>query len=340
MILSALILAGSVVLFLIGMQLSAFFSGSETGFYRVSHLQLALQQQQGDAVARRLGTFLRHPERFVSTTLVGNNVANYLTTIAIGLFVAEMSVWAETSGGAEITATLIMTPVVFVFGELIPKSLYYRAPLSLLRSKSGMFLLFYFLFLPISLPLTLLASAMLRVTGRDRPAVDFLFSRTRLFGLIAAGKREGVITQIQGRMADNLMTSARRSIASLMESPVSVPGVSELADRQLVLSVADQTRTGYVLLHPPEQPGQWTRCVRAASLLLSRQSVRSTADLLPRFDEQISPLVALAELFDRHAVCGVVVRQQAVIGIVRRSVLCDQLLTAQTTGGRNTAWEP
>ena len=80
MMITALILAASFMLFLAGMQLSAFFSGSETGFYRVSRLQLTLQKQQGDPVARRLIDFVHRPERFVATTLVGNNVANYLPT--------------------------------------------------------------------------------------------------------------------------------------------------------------------------------------------------------------------------------------------------------------------
>ena len=339
MMTSALILAASLLLFLAGMQLSAFFSGSETGFYRVSQLQLALQRQQGDPVARRLSDFLQHPERFVSTTLVGNNVANYLTTLAIGLFVAEASGRAESSGGVEITATLLMTPVVFVFGELIPKSLYFRAPLSLLRSRSATFHFFYFLFLPISLPLTAVAGAVLRLRRHDRPTVNFLFSRTRLFGLIAAGKREGVITQVQGRLADNLMTSTRRAILGLIEPPESVPGVSELADRALVLATAERFGSGYVLLHPPDRPGQWTACVRAANLLLSPQSVRSVAEPLPRFHANTSPLLVLAELFRRHAVFGVVTDENSVIGIVRRGVLSDELLTAQSAGSPQKAWE-
>ena len=165
MIFTALMMATSFLLFLAGMQLSAFFSGSETGFYRVSQLQLHLQQQQGDPIARRLGRFLQTPERFVSTTLVGNNVANYLTALAIGLFIAEASGFSGPSGGMELAATLLLAPVIFVFGELIPKSLYYRSPLSLLRSRSLVFLFFYYVFLPVSYPLTLIAGLISKFIG-------------------------------------------------------------------------------------------------------------------------------------------------------------------------------
>ncbi len=63
MTLAALILTASLMLFVAGMQLSAFFSGSETGFYRVSQLQLTLQKQLGDPtdrLCRKTGVVRRH----------------------------------------------------------------------------------------------------------------------------------------------------------------------------------------------------------------------------------------------------------------------------------------
>ena len=44
----------AVLLFIIGLSLSAFFSGSETGFYRVTRWRLVLESREGDAVARGL----------------------------------------------------------------------------------------------------------------------------------------------------------------------------------------------------------------------------------------------------------------------------------------------
>jgi Mg2+/Co2+ transporter CorB len=117
---TALMLFFGISLFFVGMRLSAFFSGSETGFYRLSTLQLSLQVQNGDSVARRLRYFVQHPERFVATTLVGNNVANYLTTLAIGICVT--TVVTTSTGTVDIVATILLTPVVFIFGELLPTS--------------------------------------------------------------------------------------------------------------------------------------------------------------------------------------------------------------------------
>ena len=70
-------------------------------------------------------------------------------------------------------ATLLLTPVVFIFGELIPKSLYYRAPMSLLRSGSVGFSVCYYLFLLISYPLILLSRLVSRIGEQEnRPLLS------------------------------------------------------------------------------------------------------------------------------------------------------------------------
>ena len=69
----------------LGLFLSAFFSGSETGFYRVTRMRLVLDAMGGDRTARGLLWLTNHPSMFIATALVGNNLANYLTSLAIVL---------------------------------------------------------------------------------------------------------------------------------------------------------------------------------------------------------------------------------------------------------------
>ncbi|MCH2202531.1 MAG: CNNM domain-containing protein [Fuerstiella sp.] len=335
---TTLILFASFALFLTGMQLSAFFSGSETGFYRVSRLQLTLLQQQGDDAARQLVDFVRHPERFVGTTMVGNNVANYLTTVAIGLFVAEASGHLGPAGGTEITTTLILAPIVFVFGELIPKSLYYRSPLSLLRHRSSTFRFFYYLFLPLSFPLTLIARVISRFAGQERPSVDTMFGRTRMFGLIASGERDGILTQVQRRMADNLMHSGSQTLAGLMEPPDRIPRVKHSAGLKTVLAVAAATGSAWVFVQREGQ--EVTGAVRVSTLMLSQLSSAAILEPLPQFSKETHPLVALSELFRQHAQFGIVRNDGIIVGVIRRNVLSNQLLMARKAPATpKTEWE-
>ena len=70
----------ALICFFIGLALSAFFSGSETGMYRVSRIRLVLDGLSGGRVARGIIQLLNNPAIFVATTLVGNNIANYLVS--------------------------------------------------------------------------------------------------------------------------------------------------------------------------------------------------------------------------------------------------------------------
>jgi Mg2+/Co2+ transporter CorB len=126
------------IMLLIGVLLSAFFSGSETGFYRVNRVRLVLDSRGGDLIARGLLYLTNNPSLFVATTLIGNNLANYVTSLAIVLITQEF--FAPEAHVAELVAPIALSPLLFVYGELLPKRLYYHAPYRLLR-RGGQLLL-------------------------------------------------------------------------------------------------------------------------------------------------------------------------------------------------------
>ena len=209
-----LLLAIASSLFVVGVRLSAFFSGSETGFYRVSFLRLSIDAHTGDSVAKRLLWFVQNPEFFVATTLVGNNIANYLTTIAIGLgteaFIDSPSIVVEVG------ATLLFAPVIFVFGELMPKNLYFRAPIRLLRNNSRLFKLCYRSFLPASIPLVWIARLLEKLSSATSNRADFLLGRHRLIQVLSKGHEHGILTNQQGILVHGLLHDATRPISEIM----------------------------------------------------------------------------------------------------------------------------
>lgn len=314
----------SILLFLVSLKLSAFFSGSETGFYRVSTLQLTLQKQRGDTVAGRLFYFVAHPERFVATTLVGNNVSNYLTTLAIGLMI--QAVWQEGAGSSEIITTLLLMPVIFVFGELIPKSLYYRSPMSLLRSGSLGFNIFYYLFLPISYPLIRVSRFVSHFGQSDKRPLEVVFGRTRLYGVLEAGQREGILTELQRNLAENLMQVANQPVGLSMIPAAAIRGISENASIEEAVSVASATDASHVLMWPDGRPNQWSCFVRIADMLTSELAPRLVKQNLPGFDAATPRLEVLASLFQNYSPFAVITEAGEVVGIIRRQTLVSQLL--------------
>ena len=313
----------SVLLFLVGLKLSAFFSGSETGFYRVSTLQLTLQKQRGDTVAGRLFYFVAHPERFVATTLVGNNVSNYLTTLAIGLMVR--AVWKDAGGGREIVATLLLTPVIFIFGELIPKSLYYRAPMSLLRAGSLRFNICYYLFLPISYPLIWISRFVSNFGQSDNCRLEVVFGRTRLYGVLEAGQREGLLTELQRNLAENLIQVANQPVGLLAIPASAIRGISENASIDEAVAVASATGTSHVLMRPDGHPNHWSSFVRIADMLTSELAPRLVKQSMPEFDAATPRLEVLATLFRNYSPFAAVTEDGEVVGIIRRQTLVSEL---------------
>ncbi len=108
------LVAGSVLVLLL---LSAFFSGSETALTATSRARIAHLARQGDIRALILKSLLDMPERLIGAILLGNNLVNILasalaTSLFLKLFGAAGVVWA----------TFVMTALVLVFGEVLPKT--------------------------------------------------------------------------------------------------------------------------------------------------------------------------------------------------------------------------
>lgn len=103
---------------------SAFFSGSETGIYCVNRLRLRLSSDRGEARAIRLQRLLQDEQGAMAVVLVGTNLANYLATVSLALLLAKQIGLSDSR--VEFYTTLIVTPLLFVFGEVLPKNLFQR----------------------------------------------------------------------------------------------------------------------------------------------------------------------------------------------------------------------
>lgn len=192
----------ALLCFAVGLALSAFFSGSETGMYRVSRIRLVLDGLSGSRVARALVWLLNHPALFVATTLVGNNIANYMTSLAIVL--AASALWPSGGASAELLGPILLTPLIFVFGELLPKYLFYNAPYRLLKLAGPPFLGFTVLLLPVTIALGLLGQLLSLLTGQTPFRVRMGMARTELEQILREGHEAGLLAGTQRTLAQNV----------------------------------------------------------------------------------------------------------------------------------------
>jgi len=105
----------------VGLLGSAMFSGLETGVYRLNRIRLHLRVNQHDRRAVLLSRMTANPNRMLGSLLIGNNIANYSASMGITalLEAAALGEWRIIG----ITA-LLLTPLLFVFGEVLPKDFF------------------------------------------------------------------------------------------------------------------------------------------------------------------------------------------------------------------------
>lgn len=320
-----LLLVISGFLFVVGVRLSAFFSGSETGFYRVSFLRLSIGAHTGDSVARKLLWFVQHPEFFVATTLVGNNIANYVTTIAIGL-AAEAFIPQSDSIAVEVGATLLIAPVIFVFGELMPKSLYFIAPTKLLSRNIGLFQLFYRLLLPISMPLVLVTRLLEKLSSSTPNRLEFLLGRHRLIQVLSKGHEHGVLTGQQGILVHGLLHDASRRVSEIMIPASDILGEEEGSSRDSVLECARSNILTHVPVRRRDSTADWFGYVRVLDVELSSSSSEISIRDMPRIPFDATRLMALLAIRESGESLGVLVEGDEVKGLVMERVLINHFM--------------
>lgn len=147
------------------MALSAFFSGMEIAFVS-SNRMLAEMDREGNGIARRImSRFYNHPNGFVSTMLVGNNIV----LVVYGILVARLfdnTIFSALDDGMKVTAdTLLSTLVILFTGEFLPKILFKNNANRLLSVFSVPAYIFYIILWPISRFSTFVSKCLLRIVG-------------------------------------------------------------------------------------------------------------------------------------------------------------------------------
>lgn len=99
----------------------AFFSGSEMAIISADKLALRKQANKGSAGAKLALHLSSHPEHVLSTVILGTNICVTLQATLVTLFIFH-----HYGPHYEIYATLVLSPIVLIFGELIPKTLFQR----------------------------------------------------------------------------------------------------------------------------------------------------------------------------------------------------------------------
>ncbi len=130
--------------------LSGLISGSEVAFFSFSHDQIKSFNQSSDMSEKRISALLHHPKRLLATILILNNLVN-IFIVTISTFATWQIVGSEGKQGLTIAIlTTTITVLIIFFGEIIPKVYANHNGTTFAKLTSGMLLLSYRIFKPIS----------------------------------------------------------------------------------------------------------------------------------------------------------------------------------------------
>ena len=162
-----------VIYILITMAFSGFFSGMEIAFVSSNRMLAEMDREKHGFTQRIMDVFYHHPNGFVSTMLVGNNIA----LVIYGILIARLfdnTIFQGLDASITVPADTILSTVIVLFtGEFLPKTLFKRSPnrwLSLFAMPAYVIyiLLMCILLVFIATPWYLILVQLLRVVTRNR----------------------------------------------------------------------------------------------------------------------------------------------------------------------------
>ena len=203
-------ITSAAILFLLVM--SGFFSGSETALTAASRGKLRSKMDKGSSGAARALKITEDSERLIGSVLLGNNLVNILaTSLATALFTRAFG----ESGVA--LATLVMTLLVLIFAEVLPKTYAITNPETAAARVSPMIALVILVFSPVVSAVRVLVRGVLRVFGvQTDPDSHILAVREEIAGALHLGHSEGVVQKEDRDRILGALDLAERTVEEIM----------------------------------------------------------------------------------------------------------------------------
>lgn len=178
---------------------SAFFSASETALMSLSKIRIRYMQDEGVKGAKLVSSLIESPNKLLSSILVGNNVVNIAaTSISTSLFIGLMG----EKGVA--LATAVMTVLVLIFGEITPKTIAASnsEKVSLLVSKPIRVIIF--VLRPVVWVFNIITNVIFKLFGITHKGAKSFITEEELKTMVNVSHEEGVLEMEEREIINNV----------------------------------------------------------------------------------------------------------------------------------------
>ena len=208
----------SLIIILICVMLSAYFSATETSFTSLNRIRMKNMAEKGDKRAELVLKLLENFDKLLSTILVGNNIVNIgLSSIATVLFIKLLG----GDSGATVS-TIVTTIVVLIFGEVSPKSIAKESPETIAKFSAP----FLHILMIVLTPVTFFFSQWKKLLSRIfKSSENHGITDEELMTIVEEATQEGDIDDQEGDLIQNAIGFMEMEAAEIFTPRVNVIGI-------------------------------------------------------------------------------------------------------------------
>ena len=223
-----------VLLFMIA--LSSFFSSSETALTSVNQIRLRQSASDGDKKSMTVLKLLENPQDLISSILVGNNIVNIGSSAVATVFFTQL-----LGASGPLVATIVMTVLVLIFGEVLPKTIAQEQSEMVSRAVAKRIARIAFVFKPIVFLLSALTSFLKNLLfpqGSQSPTITEEEFKT----LVEVGEEEGVLQSEERTYIDNVLDFSSATASDMMKPRTSVVALDVESTDEEILDLLRENR--------------------------------------------------------------------------------------------------
>lgn len=228
-----------LIIFIVLVLLSAFFSCTESAVSLMNRIRIKNMADEGNKKAKKALFVSNNFERALTTLLIGNNIVNIAAASVATLLV--MHLLSNTSldeGAKSVIATVSTTCIIFLFGEMIPKSLANDRPLGTALTIAGPLKILMKLFTPLSALFGMISKSVSRLfKGEETPSI----TEEELIDIIDTAEEEGVVDEEQSELLKSAIEFTETTAGSIMTMREDIIGLDAALSNDEIMQKIKQT---------------------------------------------------------------------------------------------------
>lgn len=317
-----------LIIIIFSLVLSAFFSGMEIAFLSANKLRIELKNQTGSPKGKLLSYYIQNPSRFLSTILVGNNIAIVVYGIFMGLLLTK-PINGLFNGAYEalqiLILTIISTFIVLITAEYLPKVLFRMNPDYVLNLLIYPFQFFYYLLLPVAWTVERISKFVLEnILGKEINTTAHVFSKVDLDHMVSGNgdQADDEDQEIDTIMFKNALGFGHLRVRDCMQPRTEIVALDENEEPKILLETFIESGHSKILVFR-EDIDNIIGYVHQIDMFKKPDSIKTALIPIPVTNESRLASELLKELISKRKSIAVVVDE---FGITAGIITIEDIL--------------